>query len=364
MATEVETLQIEVDGRIGQIKNLKLAEVNRAAALAEVKQLDANFKADQEVAKVILEGQYNEQRHYTGKEPIVYTQVQTDIHPYFQGALNTDGNPYYRAEDVIAGTDKGLAPIESLPNRAGPVGFGRDQSYAPTENVNRVPVIQPLKDYPDLTGEPLPSNFPAAQGFECNGEDNPPQITQIACEADNGTWDLIPDPVWNGPDTAPGIVRPLVTAWRDDVQIILNDVNLDDIPTETFYQGIIDECNTFLTNLPADAVFVRNDPNVDPTTWGQTPVASGALLTSLNALILLSETTVPAFVSARNSDLNFLAIRGEDAHFGIIKLRLHQTNGSFSKIKVIEGQGDTEDELIADHQAALDSLNRLIISKS
>jgi len=364
MATEIETLRQESNARITQIQNLELAKENRAAALAETKQLDSNFKADQEIVKVKLESIYTEKRHYDGKEPLVYTQAQTDVFPYFQGQLDTDGNPYYRPSLVIAGTDKGITPIESEPDRSGPVGIGRDQVYAPSEDAVRVPVIQPLKDYPDHAAEPLPANFPAAQAFQCTGEDNPSQVTQVACEADNGVWGPIPDPVWNGPDTAPGIVRALITAWRADAALILTDVHEDDAATEAFWQSIIDECDTFLGLLPADAVFVRNDPNPDPVTWGQTPDPTGALLTSINDLIQLSETDTPNFVTPRNSALASEATIEEDTHFGVIKLRLHSINGSFSKIKAIEGQSDIEQEIIDDHRDAIDSIERLIISKS
>lgn len=370
MATEVETLQQQVDDRIDAIINLKSADETTAAELAEAKQLDKNLQGDQSTFGGGLEGLYKEKRHYSGKEPLVYTQSQTDVYPFYQGAVDTDGNPYFRPSLVIAGSDKGIKPIFSEPTRTGPVGYNRDGDYAPTEDVNRVPVIQPLKDYPVLTGEPLPPNFPNAAGtnggvdqcFYAVGVDEP------TCTGNGGEWvlngDPIPDPTWIGPDTAPGVLRPFVTAWKDDVQIILDDVYLDDLTTESFWQSIIDECNTFLGLLPADAVFVRNDPNPDPATWGQTPTPAGALLTSLNNLILLSETSTPAFVISRDSDLDGRSEVDEQTYFGIINLRLHQVNGSYARVKSLENQAGTNVELIEDHQEALDTLNRLIISKS
>jgi hypothetical protein len=65
--------------------------------------------------------------------------------------------------------------------------------------------------------------------------------------------------------------------------------------------------------------------------------------------------------------INYLAAEAskqEQIFFGIIKLRLHQANGSFAKLKTIKTQVATNKSLIKDNTDAINSLNLLKVKNS
>jgi len=86
------------------------------------------------------------------------------------------------------------------------------------------------------------------------------------------------------------------------------------------------------------------------------------LLTSINNLITYADTAIATFVTARSSDLGGPADTEEQTFFGVVKLRLHQVNGSLSKLNGIKAQDGQNDSIIADNEAAIKDLNDLIES--
>jgi len=66
----------------------------------------------------------------------------------------------------------------------------------------------------------------------------------------------------------------------------------------------------------------------------------------------------------RKAKLDTDAATEEQIFFGLIKLRLHQANGSFSKLEVAKSQQGTTTSLIADNQKAIASLNLMKVKNS
>jgi hypothetical protein len=328
--------------------------------IEQFNKLDEFYRDQEKDSRDTLECVYLEDRHFTGEWPIVYSFTDTEKHPFF-GLTDPECNPYFPITKVQDKTFDGLAPLESPPTKTG--AHQRQRTFAATEDVARTPALTELQNFPDITDEPLPANFPAAQADACTGEDNPPQVTQIACEADNGTWGPVPDPVWNGPDTAPALLRVALNAWRADLIIIRDDV-CDDAAEVAFWQAIIDDIDIVLPAVATDAVFVRNDPNPDPATWGQTQAFTGATEAARARLETAADTGVLANIATRSAQLATDAATEESIFFGLIKLRLHQANGSYAKIKATKGLNDTQDALKADNDSALELLNLMKVKNS
>lgn len=329
----------EIERRESMIKNLKEAIEEERLALTQFKDLDALNTSFMEDEADKLTRLYLESRHYTGKQPIVYTTNQVNTRPYFNGTNDDSGNPYYRLSLVRSGQSKGIAPIGTPPTITNG-RWTRDRNYGPTEDIPRLAALDRLQAYPDYSGEPLPQGFPGPQGNE-SGPSSP----------------LIPDPVWTPEDTAPGLLRPVLEDWKRNVEAIRDQTyTLNQVATQDYYQSVIDEIDLCLSLLPADAVFTRNTGDPDPTTWGRTPQPTGQLLDTLNELINQAETIFPNFVSNRKSNLQGEATFLENSHYTFVNMRIHQVNGSFTKLKTIEEQIDINLELLEDHKKVLNQL--------
>ncbi len=341
------------------------------AAIEQFNQLDELYRTDEKASRELLECLYLENRHFSGKQPIVYSFALTELYPFYQGSNDANCNPYFPASKVTDGSFDGLTPFPALPTKTG--AHARDANFAPTEDVARSPTLTQLNAFPDISNEPLPANFPNAQAnipAHCEDEDNPPQITQPTCEADNGTWipdTPIPDPVWNGPDTAPALLRVPLTTWKTDIQVIIADLcNDTGSVEEDFWQAIVDDIDIVLATIVSDAVFVRNTGNADPATWGQTQdfTPSSAEDLARDRLIVAADTGVVAHKATRQASLEADASFEEDLFFGIMRLRLHQANGSFAKLQAAKGQKDISIALIEDNESAVESLNILKVKNS
>ena len=232
-----------------------------------------------------------------------------------------------------------------------------------------MPALTQLQNFPDISGEPLPANFPNAQaetpGF-CTPTATPD--TEAQCAIEGGTWtppSLVPDPIWNGPDTAPAKLRVALNAWRADIVTIIADLCKDDSgDEEAFWQAIVDDIDIVLAAVAADAVFVRNDPNPDPATWGQTQPFTGAVEAARARLETAADTGVVSHKAVRQAKLTADGITEEQVFFGLIKLRLHQANGSYAKVKSAKGLEETQASLRADNVAAIASLNLMKVKNS
>ena len=348
----IDILRAEKARREESKAKMLLAQEANVEAVRQLKEADNLHSGNLAIERAKLEGAYLERRHYTGDWPIVYSEAETTKYPYYNGPNNTDCNPYFRMTAITAG-DIGIDPIDSPPDRDeggdGTLnGVNRLRAFSASEDVVRVPALSALNTFvaettlnPDTTnnapGEPLPDNWPEEE--------------------------IDPDPVWNGPDTATGKLRPILTAWRDDLVIIRDDIYLDDTASVDFYQDIIDDCNTVLAAVADDAVFVRNTGVEDASTWGQTQPLVGADLTALNNIIAAADTGVVNFTETRDTSLQGISDSAEKLYFGIVKLRLHVVNGSFSKLKGIESSQVASKSIVKDHDEAIQSLTELIAAQ-
>lgn len=361
-------LNMEITRREEANAALNLAIPDLLAAIEQFNKLDEMYRSDEKIAREALEGIYKENRHFTGKQPLVYTSANTEVYPFFQGPNDADGNPYFPITKVQDKTFDGLSPFPAPPTKTG--AWQRDANYSPTENVTRVPAGAALQAFPVLTGEPLPGGWPGAPATTpafCTGGTTPGATSGTTCVLNGGTWTPAgntPDPVWNGPDTAPALLRVPLTAWKADIQTIITDLYLNDAAELAYWQLIITNIDIVLAAIVNDAVFVRATGNPDPAAWGQTQPFTGATETARQFLITAATTGVPAHVSTRSSFLVTEATSEEEAFFGIIKLRLHQANGSFAKLRAAKSQIVTNKSLIEDNAAAISSLNLLKVKAS
>lgn len=368
MSNKLEIINDEIARREASNQDLIQGQADLQAAIEQFNELDEFYKVDENNSRTRLGCLYDENRHFTGKRPVVYNGSLVEFYPFYTGSDDADCNPYFPITKIQDGTFDGLEPLFAPPTRTG--AHQRDTNYAATEDVPRSAALTELNNFPDISGEPLPAGWPGPQTTTeyCVGEDNPPQLDQISCEADNGTWvtDPVPDPVWNGPDTAPALLRTALNNWKSDIQAIIADLCEDDGTELAFWQGIIDDIDIVLPAVATDAVFVRATGNSDPAAWGQTQdfTTSSPEDLARNRLITAATTDVPNHVNTRKAFLTGEADNEEQVFFGVVKLRLHQANGSFAKLKASKGQLKTNASIIADNNDAIKSLNILKVKNS
>jgi hypothetical protein len=377
MATLRENLEMEIQRRQQLNDSLRLAEQDTQAAIAQFEELEALYKAEIDKARQKLEAAYLEKKHYDAKWPIVYDEARVDAYPYFGGTTDNLCNPYFPISLVQAGTEKGIAPVESAPDRTTGGPNVRDRDHSPIESDPRTVAGAALTVYPDTSNETpygapylSPVTYPAnATADTCyygvGGEPDEP-----TCSLNGGTWVLLGQPIPDPPpwiDTAPELLEVDLLPWKTDVQTILADVDTSNAQTysnpvlgsnrtaQQWWQDVLDEINTCLGLLPT-SVFV-GDPLLN---WGITPAPAGALLTSLNNLIAYANTHITAFITQRTGDLQSMLDTQEDVFFGIVKLRLHQVNGSLSKLNSLQDSKTNNDEIIADNEQAIIDIQKLI----
>lgn len=367
--SKLDIINDELARRKESSKSLEEARQPLIDAIEQFNKLDELYRLDEKNSREKLECLYLENRHFTGKWPIVYTSAQTEKEPFFGGATDAECNPYFPITKVQDETSDGITPLEAPPTKTG--DFQRDRNFSPTEDVARGAALPQLQNFPDISGEPLPQGWPGPQEngpAYCSGETPAGSGTDEAtCIANGGTWndpgDPIPDPVWNGPDTAPALLRVPLQAWRDDMILIRDDV-CDDAAEVAYWQGLIDDCDTVLAEIASDAVFVRATGDSDPAAWGQTQPFTGATEAARARLETAADTGVADHVAMRTDFLSKESDTEEQVFFGIIKLRLHQANGSFSKLKAAKKQKITNESLIKDNNEAIESLNLLKVKSS
>jgi len=350
MADLKQVFSMEVERRKGVNASIVAAAASIAAAIAQFTELNDAYTDSLTTSRNKLLALYKERRHYNGLDPAVYSidASGVDTYPYF-GETDAICNPYFPKSKVIDGTFDGLEPLEAPVGRSG--AWARNQTYSPTEDAARGTALTQLNAYPDTSNEPTEE--------ACTGETPEGSgTTEATCIANGGTWGY-PS---SGP-SAPAILTAALNPWKTDIQSILADVDssqdqtynnpvLGSSRTATqWWQDVIDEIDTCLGLLPGD-----------PTPPDQTPAPTGALLTSINNLITYADTAIATFVTARSSDLGGPADTEEQTFFGVVKLRLHQVNGSLSKLNGIKAQDGQNDSIIADNEAAIKDLNNLIES--
>lgn len=366
--SQLEMIDMEIARREKATADLELAIPDLNGAIEQFNKLDEMYRSNEKTAREALEGIYKENRHFSGKQPHVYSMTETERYPFYQGPLDASGNPYFPITKVQDNSFDGLSPFPAPPTKTG--AWARDVVFAPIESVARIPAGAALTAFPDLSGEPLPGGFPGPPivipGY-CTGDTPPGATDEATCLLNGGVWTppgSTPDPVWIGANTAPALLRTALNTWKTDILIILADIYLLDAAELAFWNAILANINIVLAAVATDAVFVRATGNPDPAAWGQTQPFTGATETARLALVASATTGIPTHVTTRTAFLNTEAGQEEEVFFGVIKLRLHQANGSYAKLKAAKNQIVTNKSLIADNLAAISSLNLLKVKAS
>lgn len=372
--SKLDIINTEIERREQSIVNFEKAEVDLIAAIEQFNELDEFYRDQEKDSRDILEYTYKENRHFTGEWPIVYSFTEVEKRPYFK-ATDAECNPYYPITKVQDGSFDGVSPFEALTSRTG--AYQRQRTHSETEDVPRIPALAALQAFPKYdgpigdpeTGEWLPSNWPAAPasipGF-CTPTATPD--TEAQCSIEGGTWtppSSVVDPVWVAAETATALLRTSLDAWRADLITIIADIN--NSPSEVAYwQGIVDDIDIVLPAIQVDPIFIRATGNSDPLAWGRTPDFTGGSAEDLarNRLITAADTGIPTHVAARKAKLDSDAATEEQIFFGLIKLRLHQANGSYSKLVTAKSQQNQTAQLIEDSQSAIASLNLMKVKNS
>jgi len=85
---------------------------------------------------------------------------------------------------------------------------------------------------------------------------------------------------------------------------------------------------------------------------------------AIDQVIDYINTNMPSDIDSRETPLTDKANLIEKKHFGIIGLRLHQINGSFTKVKQFKQQKKDVESLIQDHIKAIADINVLRANNS
>ena len=371
--SKLNIIEDEITRRKQSIENFKKAEVDLIAAIEQFSKLDEFYREQEQNSRDALECNYKESRHFTGEWPIVYQFTDVEKRPYFKDT-DENCNAYFPITKVQDGTFDGLAPLEAPPTKTG--AHQRQRSFSATEDIPRLPALAALQAFPNYqlpdsngVGEWFPANWPNAQattpGF-CTPDNG--ETTEAACLTNGGVWtppSLVPDPIWVPAETATAILRTALDTWRIDVVAIRDDVC--NSPSEVAYwQNIIDDIDTVLAAVQIDPVFIRATGNNDPLAWGRTPDFTPGSPEDLarNRLITASDTGIPSHVATRKAKLSTDAATEEKIFFGLIKLRLHQANGSYSKLEAAKAQRGQTSGFIQDNLDAIASLNLMKVKNS
>jgi len=340
--SKLDIVNAEITRRENNNLDLIKGQADLALAVEQFNKLDELYRTDEKAARENLECLYKESRHYTGSWPIVYSFALTEFYPFYNGETDADCSPYFPITKVKDGSFNGLDPFPAPVTKTG--AHARARSFTPTEDGPRGTGITALAAFPDISEETGTGS--------CSGEDNPPQVTQGACEADNGVW----TPPFYGPgDTATEKLRTALDPWRADVVAVIADLcpNSGGVE-EAFWQDILDNIDTVLAAIQTDVTYPTQTQDFTPSS--PEDIARDYLLAQNSAF-----TT---HINARSAALVTEEATEEELFFGIVKLRLHQANGSFAKLKAAKKQQETTKSIIADNNSAIKSLNVLKVKNS
>lgn len=353
----------EVERRRQAIVNLKLSLIDTNAALEQFNDLDETYKTTQKEFEDKLNCIYKETRHYTGEWPLVYNFSKSDRYPYFAGATDDDCNPYYRISLVEAGQDEGISPLDSPPNRTGGAAINRYRAYA-NETPLRSAALTALQAYPDRTFEGA-----GASGGSCS---DPLYTNQTSCLLAMETWTQDYES-----NTAVDLLLNALNPWKAEIADLKTDLcnsELDSSTAATLLQDILDEIAIIEAELPPAPTYPNLTPNsgtcsnplyTDEATctlnggiWDQ------PLQDAIDATAAYIQTDMPTDIDSRKAPLASKASTNEKKFFGIIGLRLHQINGSYSKIQQLKDQKRTNEGLVADHIKSVANINVLRVKES
>jgi len=376
MATLRENYEMEIIRRQTMNDVIQKATVDKAAAIAQFEELEAQYKTEIDKSRVKLESAYKENKHYVADWALVYDVARIEVYPYFNE--NDDlCNPYFPISLIKSGVEKGLSPAESLVSRTTGGPNARAQVHSPKEDVPRAAANTQLLAYPNTSNETPygapyapPTSYPTSATVDTCYYGQGGELNALTCNANGGIWveagDPIPDPpAWS--NTAPEILATALNSWKADIQLIVADIDTthtqvynnpivgSDRTASQWWQDVIDEIDVCISLLPTSS-FIGN-PTLD---WGRTQAPTGALLDSINNLKAYATTHIATFINSRSNHLQLTLDTHEEAFFGIIRLRLHQVNGSYSKLITAKRQIEDNAEITADNLSAIESIKKLI----
>lgn len=342
--SKLDIINAELERRKNANIDLISGKEDLEAAVEQFNKLDEFYRTDEKAARELLECLYNENKHFTGSWPIVYSFADTEYYPFYNGEVDASCNPYFPITKVKDGTFDGLTPFPAPPTRTG--AWNRVRSYGGTiEPTLRATALSVLGAFPDISSE--------SGSGSCSGETPPGSgTTESLCTSNGGVWS---PPSYGPGDTATEKLRAALDPWRAEIVLVMADLCNDTGGIEAaFWQDILDNIDDVLAAIQVDVVWPNQTQDFTPSSAAD--IARDYLLASSAAF-----TT---HVNNRSASLIDEASFEEEVFFGIIKLRLHQANGSYAKLKAAKGQQQTTKSLIDDNNAAIRSLNILKVKNS
>jgi len=375
--SKLNIIDDEIKRRTESIVGFIKAEEDLLVAIEQFNELDEFYREQEKTSRDTLECIYGENRHFSGEWPLIYQFAEVELRPYFK---DTDDicNPYFPASKVKDGTFDGIAPFYAPPTKVG--DYQRQRTFAETEDIPRDLALIALQAFPNYQlpdsnsiGEWFPANWPAAQqeiitpGY-CTPSAFP--NTEAQCSTEGGIWTPesttpVPDPTWVSAETATALLRVKLDPWKTDLISIRDDV-CDDTTEVDYWQALIDDIDVVLAQIQIDPTFIRATGNSDPAAWGRTPDFTNGSPEDLarDRLVTAANTGIPAHVASRKAKLETDAATEEQVFFGLMGLRLHQVNGSYSKLEAAKDQQGQSAGLIADSEKAISSLNLMKVKNS
>jgi hypothetical protein len=338
-----DILDVEIERRRLANVDLIAAQVDIIATIEQFNKLDEVHRTNEKMVRERLTSVYKENRHFTGKQPVIYTFAQTEKYPFYGGNLDTQCNPYFPITKVQDKTFDGIAPLYAPPTKTG--AFARDANFSPIESTFRNPAIAGITAFPDISGE---TGMGSCAGETPGGSG----VDETTCLANGG--------VWTPPGYAPGAtatekLRAVLDPWRADVVIIIADLWANPGGTElTYWNDILSKIDDILAAIQVDVVYPFQTQDFTPSS--PEDLARDYFIANASA--------INTHITNRSAFLTKQANADEELFFGVIKLRLHQANGSYAKLQAAKNQKNTNKSIVDDNIAAIRSLNLLKVKSS
>lgn len=343
-----DILDTEIERRRNANVDLIMSMDNIEATIEQFNKLDEVHRDNEKKTRERLEGAYKESKHYTGKIPSVYSFSATEKYPFFGGQTDDLCNPYFPITQVQAKVFDGVGPLYVAPTKTGV--WQRDANYSPIENTIRNPAIAGIQAFPDISGEIGVSSSGSCSGETPSGSGT----TEALCNANGGTW-TPSTPEYLPGSTATEKLRAVLNPWKTVIQNIINDLYDNPGSTElSYWQNIQNKVNDIDAAIQVDVVYPNNTQDFAPASAAD--IARDYFVA--NAVSINQHILNRAAFLAKETE------KDEQLFFGIIKLRLHQANGSFSKLQAAKSQKTINKSIIEDNEAAIRSLNLLKVKNS
>ena len=354
--SKLDIINAEIARRENATVDLRKGNEDLILATEQFNKLDEMYRSDEKASRDLLECYYKENRHYSDSWPIVYSFAQTERYPFYGGPSDNQCNAYFPITQAQNGSVTGIEPFDLPVNYNGTnIGSGNDgtshnrvRAYGATiEPTLRATALAAVAAFPDISEE-------TGSGSCSGGSSTGSETSEAQCLAvlpDAGTWT---PPGYDPGSTATEKLRAALDPWRAEIVLLMADLCMDDGTEEDFWQNILDNIDDIDAAIQVDVEY--SDNTQDFTPGSDEDIARD---------YLIAETAnINTHVTERSAFLQGEADTEEKVFFGVIKLRLHQANGSFAKKKAVKGQKATNDSLIADNDASLKSLNLLKVKNS